>query len=126
MKPLCRHASTVNGSDARRTCALGLHGGRVSDRVECQTCESWEPREAGAEPSAPVQKVPGDATKPREKPPPADDCAHFRELSGAERRERGLSHGRRWGLCLHEERPLGETVNPCKGCKPTCPGYRTA
>jgi hypothetical protein len=46
-----------------------------------------------------------------------------RELTGRERAARGLDHARRWALCLHPDRPLGEAVCGCKGCGPGCRGY---
>ena len=47
------------------------------------------------------------------------------ELTGAERESKGLDHARKWLLCLHPARPLGEVVCQCKGCGPGCPGYAT-
>jgi hypothetical protein len=70
-------------------------------------------------------------------PPPATPaprraaaCAHRgRELTGAERAAAGLGHARRWSLCLHPEKPLGEHVCGCMkpvGCGPRCPEYSQA
>lgn len=51
-------------------------------------------------------------------------CAHRgAELTGPERQARGLGHARRWTLCLHPAKPLGEAVCSCKGCGPKCSGY---
>ena len=61
-------------------------------------------------------------TKPAPKPP--GPCRHRgAELTGREREERKLSHGRTWSLCLHPDQPLGEAVCSCKGCGPKCPKY---
>lgn len=61
---------------------------------------------------------------PTDRPVPVP-CYYRRELTGTEREARGLSHTKRWGLCLHPEKPLGtDVVCPCKGCKKgRCPGY---
>lgn len=59
-------------------------------------------------------------------PPPAPrpPCAlKGRPLTGAEREALGLSHTKRWSLCMHEEQPLGAHVCPCSGCGPRCRGY---
>lgn len=55
--------------------------------------------------------------------PPAECTLRGRELTGPEREAAGLDHGRRWALCLHPEKPLGQHVCPCMGCGPNCRGY---
>lgn len=44
-------------------------------------------------------------------------------LCGRDREARGLDHMKRWSLCLHTNKPLGEVVCHCQGCGPACPGY---
>lgn len=83
--------------------------GRVT---ECPTC--WRRADAARRAGQPKQP---------NKEPPAP-CAHLGdELTGRERAARGLDHARRWALCLHDEKPLGEVVCPCRGCNSSCPGY---
>lgn len=113
LKPRCEHASPI-GADGKRGCALGRYGGRVDKLRECQSCAAHV---------AMVALGTSRATAPAPRPEPPDACAHFRELSGAEREARGLAHGKRWGLCLLDARPLGEVVCPCSGCGPKCSGY---
>lgn len=48
------------------------------------------------------------------------------ELTGEERAARGLSHTKLWLYCGHPEKPLGDVVCPCRGCRPGCPGYEAA
>lgn len=45
------------------------------------------------------------------------------ELTGTQRDARGLGHAKKWSLCLHPDKPLGEVVCPCRGCGPGCRGY---
>jgi hypothetical protein len=53
-------------------------------------------------------------------------CGYIgKELTGKEREERKLSHGRTWSLCLHPQQPLGEAVCGCRGCGPSCKGYES-
>jgi hypothetical protein len=95
----CKHLGDfVPGTTGTRprACALGVLGGVVYRLRDCERCSLH----TGLAP-----------------------CEHFSELTGAGREARGLSHGKRWGLCLHEAKPLGEVVCPCKGCGPKCPGY---
>lgn len=47
------------------------------------------------------------------------------ELTGYERDAAGLQHGKRWLHCEHPLPPLGPVVCPCKGCGPSCPGFRS-
>jgi hypothetical protein len=69
----------------------------------------------------------GGPAPPRATTPP---CVHKgRELTGPERAAAGLGHARRWSLCLHPEKPLGEHVCGCMkpvGCGPRCPEYSQA
>jgi hypothetical protein len=56
----------------------------------------------------------------------AAPCVHRgEELTGQERESLGLDHRRRWTMCLHEDKPLGDAVCGCKGCGPRCKGYAT-
>lgn len=68
-----------------------------------------------------------DAATPLEPPP----CAYEGEyLTGMQRRELNLFHGRNWRKCNNPEKPLG-TENVCGclkpiGCGDKCPGYTPA
>jgi hypothetical protein len=66
----------------------------------------------------------GPARSPRKA---AATCTHLGDaLTGSERAARGLSHARRWSLCLHPDKPLGDAVCGCMrpvGCGVKCPGY---
>lgn len=59
-------------------------------------------------------------------PPPAPCKYVGDELTGKQRDARELDHQRRWAFCLHEQKPLGEAVCPCRGCGPNCSGYNLA
>jgi hypothetical protein len=125
-RPLCLYASDARGPSvpnrgAPRACAKGKGvDGTVYTLADCRRCELWAARDPLAV-AAPVASA--SCCGP---PPPPDDCSHFRELSGADRQARGLAHGKRWGLCLHAAKPLGEVVCPCRGCGPKCSGYPAA
>lgn len=114
MKPRCKYASPINGTDGKRDCALGHYGGRVSKTDHCQRCtahvalvapaaESEAPKEGkSAKPAAPC-RFRGDETEP-----PA----------GVKRSLRVYVE------CLHAEQPLGPSVCSCAGCGPKCSGYQ--
>lgn len=65
------------------------------------------------------------AAKPRPLP-----CARLGDaLTGPEQEALGLPRTRRYSLCLHEDKPLGDAVCGCMkpvGCGPKCPGYLAA
>lgn len=52
-----------------------------------------------------------------------------REATGLEREAAGVSHNKRWKLCLHKDKPRGALVCSClatpanKRCNQDCPGY---
>jgi hypothetical protein len=117
----CIHASDAKGRSIPekgppRTCAKG-HGtdGVIHELVDCPGCGD----RVAPDPAEPAAGVPKAAEAAR------GECTHFRELSGAERSALRLDHRRRWGLCLHEAKPLGAAVCACRGCGPKCVGFET-
>ncbi len=83
-------------------------------------------RTAARKAAGAAQTYPRTAAAPAPPAPatPPGPCAHLgAELTGPERAARGLGHARKWSLCGHPGKPLGEAVCPCRGCGPKCPGY---
>lgn len=111
---LCKHAGPVvvrqgtSKGGNRRLCALSVITPDTGHLRECQACERYEEREVS------------ESTRPAKSGP----CKYLgEELSGYQRRDRGLD-SRRWAFCSHPERPLGEAVCGCKGCGRHCRGYQ--
>jgi hypothetical protein len=48
-----------------------------------------------------------------------------KSVLGPERQRLGLDHNRPWRYCLNLEKPLGDAVCSCRGCGPTCRGYKS-
>lgn len=58
-------------------------------------------------------------------PEPVPLCVLATTLTGQQCVELGKNPARAWQRCGHPELPQGsEIVCTCKGCKPSCPGYK--
>lgn len=101
------------------------HCGHPATNPGCDICRRYDADDP------PGYRAFSDATRaklrvapalPTTPPPP---CVHAGdELTPAMRDAAGLDHAKRWTLCTHAEKPLGEHVCSCRGCGPKCRGYQ--
>ena len=110
------------------TCGNFRPGEAYDDERDCRQCWGAIHKASLAKALGRVQVAVNGVLDTGLPPPPPREPEPCDFLSGVlgpnERAARGLDYVRRWSLCLHPRKPLGEVVCPCQGCGPACPEYR--